>query len=287
MSNIFFINLHASYDKKANPELEFDEVLIRSLILNMIRRLNVKYRDQYGRVVIACDGRHSWRKEIFPYYKSHRKKDREDATHIDWSLVFPLFDAIKEELKTYTNFIVIEPRSGEGDDVIATLAIAASHEKNIIISTDKDYKQLQSYLDIQQYNPKDKVKVALDPNDANDYLFDHIIKGDRGDGIPNILSDDDTFVREEKRQKSLTEERFIAFRTTEMSKWDNERHRINFNRNKTLIDLRECPENVREDILEQYQAELNKTSRGIYNYFAKYKLTGMLNCINDFKESVK
>ena len=62
--------------------LNVSESLIRHMILNSLRMYNVRHRKEYGNMVLACDGG-SWRKEIFPQYKAHRKASR-DSSGLDW-----------------------------------------------------------------------------------------------------------------------------------------------------------------------------------------------------------
>lgn len=280
-SNIFFINMHASFEGE-NKKLPLNEKLVRHLVLNMIRAVNVKFRPQYGEIVIACDAKNLWRKAEFPYYKSHRKGDREKLTHIDWNAVFKLFDSLKQELMEYTSYVVIEVDGAEGDDIIATLATRFTGQKNILISADRDFKQLQAYTSVKQYDSKENRMITVD--EPYKYLQEHIIKGDRGDGIPNILSDDDTFIVEGKRQKKMTAKLFEGFMSQELSKWENERARIKWHRNKKLIDLREAPEDIQDEILEQFyeQKKSNRKDR-FFDYFMKYRLSNLLDCINDFK----
>lgn len=233
--------------------------------------------------MLVCDSKHSWRKDVFPFYKAHRKGDRDKQTHIDWSLVFKFFDAFKDELKTYLPYKFIEVEGAEGDDIIATLALQFTDQTNILVSTDKDFKQLQAYTKIKQFNP---ITWEIVPVESGfEYLQNHIIQGDRGDGIPNILSDDDTFVVEKKRQKRLTEVWLNYFRDTEHSKWDNERNRINWQRNKQLIDLRETPKYITDEILSSYyKQDENRKIGKLFDYFTKFNQVHFLDNMNDFRQ---
>jgi hypothetical protein len=282
-SNIYFISLHASYDLKANPDRNFNEKSIRTLVLQMIGSINQKFKSKYGKLVIACDSKQLWRKEVFPPYKAHRKGDRTKLTHIDWPAAFKVFDSLKEELKAYTPYYVIEVDGAEGDDVISTLAREFAGENNILVSTDKDFKQLQAYTKITQFGPIDWKMIPAD--DAFTYLQNHIITGDRGDGVPNIMSDDDTFIVDGKRQKRLTAGYLEQFLNKDMDHWDNERHRINWRRNKQLIDLRETPKYIQDEIVQSFYQQQKDVKIGkFFDYFSKYRLTSLMSKINDFKE---
>lgn len=242
----------------------------------------MKHHTKYGRLVLACDSKNLWRKAVFPYYKAHRKSDREKLTHIDWPSVFKVFDSLKQEILDYTPWILIEVDGAEGDDIIATLATRYQGQPNILVSTDKDFKQLQAYTDVKQYDPDSNSMVTVDS--GLKYLQEHIIRGDRGDGVPNILSDDNTFIVEGKRQKRMTQPKFEYFMAHMVTEFDDERARINWHRNKQLIDLRECPEHIQDDIIESFEEQLNmsKTAR-FFDYFVKYGLVNLMDNLADFK----
>ena len=177
----------------AQPNAELTEGFLRHLILNTIRMYSKKYKDEYGQVVLACDGGNSWRKGIFPQYKAHRKKAREEST-MDWKLFFELLNMIREEIKENFPYKVIHLDRTEADDVIAVLIEQTQefgkNEPVMIISSDGDFIQLQKYKNVKQFSPIQK-KMVTDSN-PHLYLFEHIMRGDSGDGIPNILSADST-----------------------------------------------------------------------------------------------
>ena len=150
--------------------------------------------------------------EKFPYYKGTRKKDRQKSS-LDWNEIFELLNKIRDEIRDHMPYKVVEVDGAEADDVIASLVRDQAMrnirlqnnmqpaKKVLILSGDKDFVQLQRYKFVNQYNPiQKKFMNGIDPKV---YLLEHIIKGDRGDGIPNFLSDDDTFVSE-KRQRPLS-----------------------------------------------------------------------------------
>jgi hypothetical protein len=63
-----------------------NEDLMRHMILNTIRSYKSKFGQEYGRIVICADSKHYWRKDVFAYYKAHRKADREKSK-INWNLI--------------------------------------------------------------------------------------------------------------------------------------------------------------------------------------------------------
>ena len=85
----------------------------------------------------------------------------------------------------HTKYLHVE--KCEADDIIATLVAMREEDKYLIISGDKDFIQLQHYGDVYQYSPM--LKSFMGENvDPETFLREQIIKGDRSDGVPNILS---------------------------------------------------------------------------------------------------
>ena len=176
---------------------EVDEDLLRHMVRNGIRSYRNKFSEEYGELVICCDDTNNWRKDSFPYYKAHRKTNR-DESDLDWPNIFNCLNAIRDELKEFFPYKHIRVNRCEADDIIGTIchqegvAMGDGKEKILILSGDKDFIQLQVYSNVSQYDPVRKKMVKH--NDPAQYLLEHIAKGDRGDGIPNALSADDTFV---------------------------------------------------------------------------------------------
>ena len=170
-----------------HTNVKVEEDLLRHMILNCIRSYIKKFKNEYGEVVIACDDRHYWRREVYPYYKANRRKSRE-ASEIDWNVVFESLNKIREELKLYFPYRVIQADGAEADDVIGTLVekFGNTHEKILILSGDKDFVQLQTYMNVKQYDPVRKKFV--EHNDPSRFVKEQIMRGDAGDGVPNFLS---------------------------------------------------------------------------------------------------
>ena len=82
--------------------------------------------------------------------------------------------------------------------MISTICRVERSEDILIISSDKDFQQLQSFGNIKQYSPAHREYLVCENPEW--YLSNHIIRGDSSDGIPNILSDDDTFINPDKKQ---------------------------------------------------------------------------------------
>lgn len=137
----------------SNPKAEIDENMVRHIVLNSLRSYIKQFRNDYGKAVICCDSKNYWRREVFPFYKIHRKKDR-DASQFDWVRIFEVLNKIREELKENFPHKVIEVDGAEADDIIAVLVEKYSaDEKIMIISNDRDFVQLLQYPNVTIYQP--------------------------------------------------------------------------------------------------------------------------------------
>jgi len=264
-----------------------DENLIRHMVLTSIRFNKQKFGDEYGELIIACDDKNYWRKQYFPYYKANRKKNR-DASTLDWNAIFTSLNKIRDELKEYFPYRVIQVESAEADDIIATLCMEYGRDLGgdpiLILSGDKDFVQLQKYSNVTQYDPVRK-KFVKSPCPL-EYLYEHIIRGDAGDGVPNFLSDDDIFIAE-GRQSRITAKRMSEWMKQLLSgsypsEIFNEGELRNWTRNKKLIDLTQIPEEIESEVLRQYYDQNNKTRNKLFNYFIKHKLKNLTEKIGEF-----
>lgn len=258
-----------------------EEDFLRHMILNAIRSVKSKFSEQYGEIVICSDSFHYWRKELFPHYKANRKKSR-DNSMFDWNAIFKTINKIKTEIKENFPYRYIEVYTAEADDVIATIT-KTYHEKEpiLIISGDKDFVQLQKYSNVSQYSTISKSWIK-EPNPKK-FLLEKIMTGDPGDGVPNFLSDDDTFVNDNKRQKRLGKkkiETLCSYKEPENGMSESEYR--GFLRNKYLIDFDCIPESVQKKILEDFDKPVEATSTNVYRYLMKNGLKALLNNIGDF-----
>ena len=257
-----------------------EESLVRHMILNSLRTYVKKFRDSHGpEVIIACDNKKYWRRDIFPHYKASRKKIREASGH-DWATIFECLSKIKQELKDYSPYKVIDVDTAEADDIIAVLTMKYSAtQKVMILSSDKDFAQLQKYPNVDQYSPILK-KYIKEPLPAAQ-LKQLIIRGDKGDGIPNILSADDCFVTA-TRQKPITEVKIIKWMNQQPAEFCNEEMLRNYNRNELLIDLAKIPDGLKQNILDTYGDTKAKTKQQFMNYLMSNRLKNLLEVIDEF-----
>jgi len=277
LSQIMMASTMMSMEK---GQTEADVDFIRHMVLNSLRMYRTEYNDKYGELVICCDSPHSWRRDHFPQYKAGRKTGREESP-LNWTQIFGCFETIKEELKTVFPYRFIQVDGAEADDIIGYLSRTESrNEKIMIISSDKDFIQLHKYDNVYQWSPVTKKLVnGIEPHG---YLFEHILRGDKGDGIPNVLSADNSIV-DGVRQKPITKkyvENFVLHNAEISGRSEMEIR--NFHRNQKLIDLNETPSSLCEQIWEEYQKEPEGQRRDLLNFFIEKKLNNLIESIGEF-----
>ena len=285
LNGVLIANLMEQIKPGSNIPVTLEQ--FRYMALNSLRSYKTKYVE-YGEMILACDAGNYWRRHRFPYYKAQRKQMQKDSP-IDWNRIFDCIRTIKAELREHFPYRVLEIPTAEADDIIATLAMKFGNtlntgEKILILSKDRDFIQLQKYGNVSQYSPVER-KWIIDGN-PEQYLKEHIITGDRGDGIPNILLPDDYFVIKSKRKK-MTAQKLEQFMATDFSDFglcqgvDRETF-TRFQRNRALIDLQCIPNEIRNDILIQYDEQKNRDRTKIMPYLAKHKLKDLLQSIQEF-----
>ena len=261
-----------------HKNIKLEEDLVRHMVLNSLRAHKVKFSAEYGEMVIACDDKNYWRKQVFPYYKANRKKERE-ASELDWNTLFESLNNIRQELKDYFPYKVIQIEHAEADDIIAVLVKEYNHlGKLLILSGDKDFGQLQKYPNVTQYSPVLKKYISCTNPDL--FLKEHILKGDSSDGIPNFLSEDNVFVMG-IRQSPVTSKRLAGWILQEPEQFCNEAMLRNYKRNQRLIDLEFVPDEIKTQTLEQYNTQIKDRSK-LFNYFIQYQLKNLMEHINEF-----
>lgn len=280
----------AEIGNRRGEDVGLDVNLLRHMIINTIRSLKQKFEGNYGELVIACDNKNYWRKKVFPYYKANRKKAREESG-LDWPMIFETINLIKEEVKTFFPYKVIEVETAEADDIIATLAVwSDSNDLGdglfpeprplLILSGDHDFIQLQKYKHVKQFSPVTK-KFITSELTPEKYLFEHIIRGDKGDGIPNVLSDDASIV-ENERQKKIMQVKLDQWFSDPSSLPQDEGFKRNFDRNKALVDLTKIPEELQTTIINTFTNTPTRGRELLLDYFIKNKMKLMIEHIEEF-----
>ena len=272
--------MHLNMNKTIKP----DEGMVRHMILNSLRMYRTKFKEEFGELILCFDSRHYWRRDHFPYYKAGRKKDRKES-NLDWDAIFSCLNDIKQELKDYFPYKHLEVYGAEADDIIAVLCLELEYDngKTLILSGDKDFIQLHRFTNVKQYSPI--TKKFINGIDPYEYLTEHILKGDTSDGVPNVLSPDNTFV-DGLRQKPVGKKKIAEWTgniliPAEMA-LPNEEARRNFQRNEKLIDLSKSPEDIFMSCLDAYKEAQDGDRSKLLNYFIEKRLSSLTESIGDF-----
>jgi len=267
-------------------KLAIEEDLIRHFILNTLRMYNKKFRKDYGQMVIACDSS-TWRREYFPNYKFKRREGREkdEVEKANWDEIFRIINTVRDEIQENLPYRVVKVDGAEADDIIGALALETQefgkHDDVMIVSADKDFVQLQKYKNVKQYSPMQK-KFVTEKN-PNTYLFEHVLKGDSGDGVPNVLSGDDVFVTGD-RQSPVTRKKIDHWSENAQnleSVMDADTYR-NYMRNKKLIDLEEIPNDLYTEIINTYENQEDTPKNRVLKYLISKRCKNLITDIEDF-----
>ena len=267
--------------------------LIRHVTLSTLKSYKKKYGKEYGELVICCDGRKYWRRDVFQYYKAGRKKAR-DASDLDWTLIFDTLSEMRDDISKHFPWKVIHIDRAEADDVIAVMAkwtqtngfvqqgLVEDPQKVLILSSDGDFIQLQKWANVSQYSPMQKKQIKATKKELYEKFITHVVKaGD--DGIPNILSPDDIFLQEGVRQKRISSQRLDDFLDKGFDACRNDDERRNWHRNLQLIDFEFIPEDVAQTIVDAY---LNNKPTGdkmsVMNYLIENRCRLLLDELDDF-----
>ena len=250
---------HLMVRHKIEDEINIDTV--RKSIVRVIARIQRKFGGDYGKMVLCYDDKNYWRRQVFGYYKMNRKKERETSKY-DWDQVFSVLNKIRDELRNNFPYHVLQVEGAEADDIIATLVrqngVRSIPEPILILSADKDFIQNRWIEDL------DPIK----------YLQEHIIRGDRSDGIPNILTCDDAIVTG-KPQKKMSREKISSLASMDPSQFTNFIRLRNWKRNSELIDFAKIPQAVTDRILTYYNSYRVKENINL-NYFIDNNITDLI-----------
>ena len=268
------IILSSIFTAAKTAQSEEDYGFIRHLVLNTYRKYLSKFRRDYGELVICNDSKNVWRKDFFPQYKKNRS-DRQKKSKFDWGKIFNELHTIREEMKDVFPYRFVQVERAEADDIIAVIAKNFHHkEKIMIVSSDKDFQQLQRYPNVEQYSPSKKGILRCD--DPYDFLLDHVVRGDSSDGVPNAISDDAVFV-EGRRQTRLTNKKIQELKEVGFQQENNF-----MERNQKLIDLTMVPDYIEEETMRQMETEVSGDRSKILDYMMKYRLRSLIDNLEDF-----
>ena len=267
------VMMHLHMSKSTIP----DDTMVRHMILNSLRMYRTRFSSEFGELVLCYDSKHYWRRDYFPQYKANRKKGREKSDQ-DWDAIFECLNTIKEEIRTNMPYKFLEVYGAEADDIIATIC-SEYDEEIMILSGDKDFIQLQKSPNVKQYSPITKKMVnGINPTG---YLQEHILKGDTSDGIPNVLSPDNTFT-DGLRQTPLTKKKLVSIMETLPFSSLPDKIKRNHQRNKKLIDLASTPSELSDEILKTYRSSSSGDRSKLLNYFIQKRLRNLTESIGEF-----
>ena len=248
---------------------------VRRSIIKVIARIHRRFRQDYGDLVLCYDDKNYWRRDIFPFYKKNRKQEREKSKY-NWDEVFSVLNTIRDEIRDHFPYQVIQVENAEADDVIASLVHQNSlkdiPEATLILSADKDFIQLHKHQFVKQYDPIRNRWIEHD--NPVQFLQEHIIKGDRSDGIPNILTCDDAIVTG-RPQKKMSKEKITSLASMNPQDFTNFIRLRNWKRNSELIDLTKIPEEVVDKIILDYETTSFPESISI-EYFIKNNIQDII-----------
>ena len=261
------------------PDGEISEDMLRHMILNSVRNYQKRYSEEYGEIVLCTDASNPWRRNYFPLYKANRKKAREKDDK-DWGLIFDTLHKVKMEIKENFPYRYMYVENCEADDIIAILTqhayILDTGKPTLIVSGDKDFQQLQRYENVKQWSPN--LNKFVYPEDPQEFLKEHILKGDKSDGIPNILSNDnclDEGIRQTPLRKPILDK---YMRITIQA---DDKYYRNYLRNQTLIDFDFIPQSVSDSILTEYSNTAPVRGK-VFDYLRTHRLNELLNHVEDF-----
>lgn len=260
-------------------DVEANKDMIRHIILNIIRKYNLEHREEYGEMILCMDGGNNWRREQYPFYKANRRKNRKESKH-DWPAIYAQLNEVQEDLTERSPFNVVRVDACEADDCIGTIVAEKSGtEPILIISPDKDFVQLHKYDNVKQWSNLQKKWVTADVHPVID-LEDKILRGDRGDGIPNVLSEDDTFINEERQTPMSRRKVELLMQNPEALGTSTARRII---RNRNLIDLSRTPDDIKVEIMKQYESGAKGSVMSLMTVFTKHRMNLMTESLQDFE----
>ena len=276
-NQIFIANLMKQPEIHITGQVEED--LVRHMVLNSLRHYRTKFKNEYGELIICCDNNKNWRKDKFPEYKAHRKKNR-DKSSLDWNNIFQSLNKVRNELKSVFPYLVVEVDGAEADDVIAILT-EILEEKILILSGDKDFCQLQKFEKVSQFSPMRKEYLNIE--NPEKFLKEQILRGDKGDGVPNFLSPDDTFVSG-LRQVPLSKTKITKWLDMEPEVFCNYEMSVGYHRNKEMVQLSSevIPDYISVDIIDHWKNFKPKDRSEMLPYFVENKLKMLMERIDEF-----
>lgn len=257
LSNLVWITKYSTM--KGNSPFS-RELIIHDFLLQ-IRALEMKYKADG--ILVACDERNLWRKEIYPEYKGQRDKKRDPH----YEEVRGIMDELKDFFNNFTKIPAISVPRNEADDVIA-IASRISTQKNVIVSSDKDFIQLINDKTIL-YSPP--LRAERETKDKEFELFEKCIRGDSGDNVFSAYPR----VRTKVLEAVWGDELAMANLFETKRKIDGRKVGEVYEFNKSLIDLDMIPQDHQDTISDKIIEEVSNGSK--FNYLGMLRFFGQNN----------
>lgn len=289
-SGPMYSSFYSIVGKETDNDIIFNErmPLWKHLILNQIVYYARRFKVDVKNIILCFDSPKIWRREYWKNYKMNRKTARNKSS-IDWKQFFEHVNTFKKELSEYFPNMSVEVDGAEGDDVVYVLSKKLSSKYNIIVvSSDKDLTQVLTFDNVKFFNIKrsggkwiNTSKKSIEENKIR-----HILKGDSSDGIPNVLSDDDTFIVDGKRQKACGDKKINKILDNGLDTFlmDTEIKK-NYDRNVLMIDLDMIPENIEKEINRVFIKEFKK-EQSWTKAIAWLKQNKFKNILNDLDKFI-
>ena len=259
-------------------------------------------------VVFALEGR-SWRKDHYAPYKRNRADARSAMTEQEQEedrLFWETYDALTQYLSARTNCSVIRHANAEADDVIARWIALHPDDEHFIISSDTDFVQLLTNR-VSQFNGitdelltvrgifdakgqeviDKKTKQPKTVPDPEWLLFEKCMRGDPSDNVFSAFPGVRT--RGTKNKVGLQEAyadraaKGYAWNNLMLQRWtdhDGAEHRVldDYNRNRTLIDLRAQPDEIKQAVDGAIREQISHKDVGqvgshFLRFCGRYELT--------------
>lgn len=264
-----------------------DKRRIEEGVFASLVHIHDKLCPKYGNTIVACcDHKSPWRADFFAPYKAERKIRRAESG-IDWRYVRTGFRACEDALHACTDVVVVRVQGAEGDDCISVVADRNQYDKDrmslgglaiggdeptVIVSSDKDYGQIPN---VDRFDPRKGIFLPYNPQAA---LAAIVIDGDRTDGVPNVISDDDTFIVSGKRQNTMTAVRRSKLEAMYYAGDFEDRPATkdlpatHWNRNRWLVDFKFIPPSVQSDIMDEFDAARTKKRDPAFEYLFEHNM---------------
>jgi 5'-3' exonuclease len=228
-------------------------------------------------VVFCLEGR-SWRKDFYEPYKKNRIVDAMSVTEAEKEeneMFWETYSTFTQFLQEKTNCSVLRNSTAEADDLIARFIHLHPNDTHFIISSDTDYLQLVNDS-VHQYNGvtnelitpsgyfKENGKPVLDKEkkpklleDPEYILFKKIIRGDGTDnvfsaypGVREVGSKNKVGIKEAFEDRHKQGFNYNNFMLQSWLDHNDVQHKVldDYKRNRTLIDLKAQPDNIKESV---------------------------------------